>query len=73
MAYQIVFCETKVTHRVDGEALRALRLRRGISLRSLARKLGCSPTYLSRVEIKGGRVSGRFASIVDLWVAGVKQ
>lgn len=30
--------------------MRALRLRRGIGLRSFARQLGISPTYLSKIE-----------------------
>lgn len=35
---------------VDGQALRKLRLRSGITLRNLAAKLGLSPTYLSFLE-----------------------
>ena len=33
-----------------GEALRELRLSRGLSLRALARKSGCSPSFISQVE-----------------------
>ncbi len=33
-----------------GEALRELRRSRGMSLRALARKSGCSPSFLSQVE-----------------------
>ena len=33
-----------------GEALRELRRSRGLSLRTLARKSGCSPSFISQVE-----------------------
>jgi len=33
-----------------GEALRELRFSRGLSLRGLARKSGCSPSFISQVE-----------------------
>jgi len=33
-----------------GKTVRVLRLRRGIGLRTFARQLGISPTYLSKIE-----------------------
>jgi transcriptional regulator with XRE-family HTH domain len=35
---------------VNGEAIRVIREGKGVSLRALAAKAECSPSYLSRIE-----------------------
>ena len=40
----------EVDQKQTGEALRELRRSRGLSLRTLARKSGCSPSFISQIE-----------------------
>jgi len=53
--------------RVNGRALRAIRIDQGVTLRSLADRAGISAPYLSRIE------RGERSDIADVYVTALAQ